>query len=189
MVPATRSQTTIVRKLGVGLIMGTDEDYMKMYTESRKKEKEILLCALKCTRRCLYCGGAFSRERHPRPSLAPPDGSARLNPVFEAHLHAKTGRHLATFLELVREAKEACRELEKVVRVCRAFQTMGERQCVFCCKRCRSSPFEYRPRLIHDTVKLQVCRKRSSVVSVDRARKNYSRVTHATNGCLVPGTV
>ena len=144
--PVTRSQTTIVRRLGLGLI--SDMDFMKMFSASKKKAREQLSLAVKCTNRCLYCGKHFKRERHPRPSMAPPDESMKFPlQLEEVYLQAKTGRHAKQIQMDVQEAKKRCRELEEIVRVSKALEAMPERKCWFCTKWCKSSPFVYRTRL------------------------------------------
>ena len=146
MAPATRSQTIILRSCKLW-IPGTDEDYMKMYADIMTRKRISLCNALRCTRRCLHCGRRFSRERRPRPSMAGHDDNMRFPQLFEALANVKTGQHAKTFLKQLNEAKGARCELQKVHRVCKAFEAMAERRCVFCYKWCRSSPFEYEKRL------------------------------------------
>lgn len=145
MAPVTRSQTTIVRRLGLGLT--SDVDFVKMFSASKEKAREHLSLAVKCTRRCLYCGRHFKRERHPRPSLAPPDESMKFPLQLEVYLQAKVGRHAKQIQEEVRQAKKKSRELEEIVRVSEALEAMPERKCCFCGKWCKSSPFVYKTRL------------------------------------------
>ena len=147
MTPVTRSRTIILRRLELGLPKGTDEDCMKIYAESALREKKLLLCALRCTRKCLHCGRRFSRERHPRLSMTGQDETMRFPQVFEALPSVKTGQHAKTFIELLNDAKKVWCELEKVHRVYKAFEAMAERRCSFYYKWCRSSPFEYKKRL------------------------------------------
>ena len=75
------------------------------------------------------------------------DDDMRFPQLFEALANVKTGQHAKTFLKQLNEAKRAHGELKKVHRVCKAFEAMAERRCLFCYKWCRSSPFEYAKRL------------------------------------------
>ena len=143
MAPVTRSQTIILRTCKLYLPGGTDEDYMKIYAKIMTDKKKSLLRALLRTRKCLHCGRWFSRERHPRPSMTGQDDDMRFPQVFEDFTSVKTGQHAKTFLKQLNEAKKAFCEKEKVHRVCKAFEAMAERRCLFCSKWCRSSPFEY----------------------------------------------
>ena len=89
------------------------------------------------------------RERHSRSPLKRyvADDNLRFPKEFEDYLPTKSGVHAKMIAEKMQKTKEICEELEEILKTCRAFEAMAPRQCHFCWKWCRSSPFAYETRL------------------------------------------
>lgn len=151
MAPVTRSQTAILRSKGHRPIEDTDVDFMRRYAASLGEMKIRVEIAVRCcTRRCLYCGKPFLRERRPRSSKSHSvsEETGRFLREMKVHLRTKTGVHAKKIQDIMQETEGICRELEDVHKTCKALEAMPKRQCYFCFKWSESSPFVYVTRLI-----------------------------------------